>query len=302
MIFAIDLGGTLLKSALVDKSYQIVEQFPAQPSTDNLGDCLDIIDHLVQPILEIIDGIALSCPGTVDTDSGVVYYGGMLRFLHEFDAKTYFENKYGKAFAVLNDGKAAVLAELATGNLQGQQNGLAMVLGTGLGGGLVINGQLYQGSHFQAGELTFMVPAQSQPIEDGNFAGQHVSAVSMIANCAQALGLEDKTDGPAVFDYIKRRDLRVYPIFQRYCRYLAAYIVNLQAVLDVERVVIGGGISGQEILLTELETQLDQLESEGGLVFAVVRRPEIMACKHRNGANLVGAAYFLHENKRLRSS
>lgn len=295
MILAIDLGGTQIKSALLDESYQIVEQFPAQPSPDNLEDCLEIIDNLVSPVLERIDGIALSCPGTVDTDSGVIYNGGMLRFLHEFDAKAYFESKYGKAFAALNDGKAAVLAELATGNLRGQQNGLALVLGTGLGGGLVINGQLYQGSHFQAGELTFMIPPQSQPIEEGNFAGYHVSAVGMIASCAQALGLENKTDGPAVFDFIKRKDSRVYPIFQTYCRYLATYIVNLQAVLDVERVVIGGGISGQEILFTELEAQLDQLEIEGGLVFAVVRRPEIMPCKHRNGANLIGAAYFLRE-------
>lgn len=86
-----------------------------------------------QPVRAQISGIAISAPGTIDTDQSIIYYGGTLPFLHEFMVRDYFAKTYGLPATALNDGKAAVLAELATGNLQGCQNAAALVLGTGLG-------------------------------------------------------------------------------------------------------------------------------------------------------------------------
>lgn len=88
-------------------------------------------------------GIAISVPGIVDTDDGVIYHGGLLTFFHGFRIKEVLQAKYHLPVAALNDGKAAALAELATGHLKGVTNGAALVLGSGLGGGLIINGKLF---------------------------------------------------------------------------------------------------------------------------------------------------------------
>lgn len=259
-----------------------------------LATCQNLLVSMIEPHVASVSGFAVSCPGTVDTKSGIIYNGGMLRYLHEFPMKGFLEERFAKPVAVLNDGKAAVLAEVASGNLKGISHGLAMVLGTGLGGGIVIDGQLYQGAHFQAGELTFALPQDKKERLTGeDLSGLQVSAVHLITTCAKSLGLEDEKDGFAVFEAIKARDERFYPIFQAYCRAIAIQINNIQSVLDVERVVIGGGISRQDILMEEIEHQLDQLEKEDAWVFKVIKRPEIKACRYKNAANLIGAAYFL---------
>lgn len=297
MILALDFGGTQVKSALVSEEFDLVQVFEALPSPKNMESCLSLIDQIVTPHLGKISGLAFSFPGTVDDENGILYKGGLLNFLDGFAYRAFVTEQYGLPASAINDGKAAALAEYATGQLKGCQNGLAMVLGSGLGGGIILNGQIYQGSNFQAGELTFMVPPKNAELEEFEFAGNHVSAVSMIRRCSAVLELEDETDGRQVFDYINKRDSRVYPIFEQYCRYLAIYINNVQAILDLGKVVLGGGISSQPILLEELERQITKLEAEQPLFFKVVNRPAIAICQHKNGANLIGAAYQLKNGK-----
>ncbi|MGT2832948.1 ROK family protein [Streptococcus halotolerans] len=294
---AIDLGGTQFKSALISEEFQLEKSFEPRPSARHLKEFQELLQDMIQPHLATIKGIAISCPGTIDPITGTVYKGGMLQYLDGFSLKAFLEQSYEKPAAVLNDGKAAVLAELASGNLKGVTNGLAMIVGTGLGGGIIINEQLYQGSHFQAGELTFALPQDKMsPLSAADLAGGALSAVNFITTCAKALGLPDEQDGRAVFEAIKGKDERVYPGFQRYCRHFALQINNLQSILDVERVIIGGGISAQTILIDEVNRQLDQLETEEGWVFKVVKRPQVMACFYHNSANLIGAAYYLGQS------
>lgn len=292
-ILAIDLGGTQIKSGLVSDDYVVEETFPPLTSPDNLPECLSLLDVLIQPHISDISGIAISAPGTIDTGQSVIYHGGSLPFLHEFNVKDYFASTYDLTACAINDGKAAVLAELAKGNLEGVKNGAALVLGTGLGGGLIINGQLYQGTHFQAGELTFLLPPKLGKNEILDMRGVQVSAVGLIARLAEILNLDDKKDGPAVFQALSQRDSRIYPLFEDYCRYVALTILNLQTTLDLERFVIGGGISAQPLLLEEINRQFDRLKAEVTPVRIIIERPDIVACCHSNNANLIGAAYLL---------
>ncbi|WP_019790703.1 ROK family protein [Streptococcus sobrinus] len=291
-ILAIDLGGTQIKSGLVSDDFQIQATFAPLSSPDNLPDCLVLLDGLIQPVRLQISGIAISAPGTIDTDQSIIYYRGTLPFLHEFMVRDYFAKTYGLPATALNDGKAAVLAELATGNLQGCQNAAALVLGTGLGGGLVLNGQLYQGSHFQAGELTFLLPPKLAEIEIEEMRGVEVSAVGLIHRLAEVLGLADKTDGRAVFQALSQKDQSIYPLFEDYCRYVALTILNLQTTLDLETFAIGGDISAQPLLLKEINRQFDRLKAEVNPVKTIIERPNIVACRHHNHANLIGAAYL----------
>lgn len=97
----------------------------------------------------------MAVPGKVDHHDETIYGGGALQFLDQVNLPAALQ--LAVPISVENDGKAAALAELWLGNLKNVQNGAAVVLGTGVDGGLILNGQLYAGSHFQAGELSFMV-------------------------------------------------------------------------------------------------------------------------------------------------
>lgn len=292
-VLAIDFGGTQVKSALVGDDFRVLKQFPAQSSPQDLDQALALIDDLVVLADLPLSGLALSTPGTVNNQEGVIYHGGLLQYLHGFRFRQVLGDKYGVPVAGLNDGKAAALAELATGSLKGVSNGATLVLGSGLGGGFILNGQLYQGSHFQAGELTFLLPTQMEKQEPGLMRGVALSAVGLIKQVNERLGNENETDGLAAFEAINAKNPAVYPLFEAYCRTLAITIFNLQTTFDMERFVLGGGISAQPLLLEEVNRQFDQVHHEIDFIGQIIKRPEILACQHHNGANLIGAAYFL---------
>jgi len=287
-ILAIDFGGTQVKSALVSEQFAIEKSLPTQSSPQTLEQAIDVIDQIVTSVEVDLSGLAISVPGTVDTEEGVIYHGGLLRFFHGFRIKEVLEAKYHLPVMALNDGKAAALAELATGHLQGVTNGAALVLGSGLGGGFIINGKLFQGSHFQAGELTFLLPVQMEKVDPSLMRGMTLSAVGLITKVNEVLGNSDLKDGLAPFKDINAGDETVYSLFESYCR-------NLQTIFDMETFVIGGGISAQPILIKEVNRQFDKVHHEIDFIGKIIKRPEIVACHHHNGANLIGAAYFLKQ-------
>ena len=294
-ILAIDFGGTQVKSALVSEEFALEKSLPTQSSPQTLNQTLDVIDYLVTSVKVALTGIAISVPGTVDTDEGVIYHGGLLRFFHGFRIKDILEAKYHLPVTALNDGKAAALGELAMGHLQGVTNGAALVLGSGLGGGLIINGKLFQGSHFQAAELTFLLPVQMEKVNPSQMRGTTLSAVGFITRVNEVLGNADLKDGREAFKEINARNEAVYPIFEAYCRSLAITILNLQSIFDMEIFVLGGGISAQPVLIEEVNRQFDKVRHEIGFIGKIIKRPKIIACHHHNGANLIGAAYFLKQ-------
>ena len=294
-ILAIDFGGTQVKSALVSEDFVLAKSLPTQSSPKTLDQALDVIDQIVTSVEAALSGIAISVPGTVDTEEGVIYYGGLLRFFHGFRVKETLQAKYHLPVAALNDGKAAALAELATGHLKEVTNGAALVLGSGLGGGIIINGKLFQGSHFQAGELTFLLPLQMEKIDPSLMQGTTLSAVGLITKVNEILASPDLKDGLLAFKAINAKKEAVYPIFETYCRNLAITILNLQTIFDMETFVLGGGISAQPILIEEVNRQFDKVHHEIDFIGKIIKRPKIVACHHHNGANLIGAAYFLKQ-------
>ena len=187
------------------------------------------------------------------------------------------------------------MAELATGHLKGVTNGAALVLGSGLGGGIIINGKLFQGSHFQAGELTFLLPLQMEKLDPSLMQETTLSAIGLITKVNEILARLDLKDGLAAFKAINAGDKTVYSLFENYCRNLAITILNLQTIFDMETFVIGGGISAQPILIEEVNRQFDKVHHEIDFIGKIIKRPKIVACHHHNGTNLIGAAYFLKQ-------
>lgn len=288
---SIDIGGTNIKYALLDRAGNIIEKNKIVTPTTGISEFTAGIKEIIDQYRKVVRGIAFSVPGTVDVRTGAVYHGGSLAFLDKANFKQLFGEEYGLPVAVENDGKAAALAELWLGNLNGINSGAAIVLGTGVGGGIVLDGKLYYGEHLQAGEFSFILNNYATSDYMAAAVGTNLSAVKMIKTIGEKLQLENPVDGQLVFEYINQRDKRVWPIFEVYCQYIAKLILSLQAILDVDQYVIGGGISAQSIVTDTVNQQLGQMLDANPLVRNTLSHMKVLQARFGNDANLFGALY-----------
>lgn len=287
----IDIGGTHIKCAKVYGNGEMGEKHKVDTPSD-LSGLLDQIDHLFNLYeREDILSVAMSLPGKVDSREGVVYFGGSLDYLHQFNFKKHFKEKYQKKCTIINDGKAAALCELWLGNLKNTKNGMVLTLGTGVGGGIIIDGKFHQGSHFQAGEFSFLNKNVFNH-DRQNIVGFELSAVNFIENSSQLLDLSKPYDGKLVFKEInKKSNNDLIEFFENYCRSIVNLIINLQAILDVEKVLIGGGISEQPSLIEEIRTQY-KLIREQSYVYGHMFEPLLIdTCAFKNDSNILGAVF-----------
>ncbi|MCJ1995667.1 ROK family protein [Lactococcus piscium] len=289
---AIDIGGSFVKYSQVDHAGNLVGSHKVK-TPNNLADLTVIIENLITDMGSDIRGVAISCPGRIDDLTGTVYKGGALPFLHEFCFKQFVASISHVPCVVMNDGKAAALSELWLGNLKGIKNGAAILLGTGVGGGIILNGEIIQGRHFQAGELSFMPDRIGMPGQEDYF-GHSASAVGFVRQAASLLGLADLDDGLAVFDAINQQtNPEVCLLFEAFCQKIIHIILDLQAILDLDRVVIGGGISAQPIVIETISKQYHLIRNRSQIMADSLEPIEIMPCKFGNEANLLGATYRL---------
>lgn len=290
----IDIGGTNIKYAVMDDTGTIHEKNKQKTPAD-LDSFVDQLQAIIDQYLDQVAGLAISVPGKVDTQTGTVYFGGSLTYLDGFCFPQDLSLK-GKQCAVQNDGKAAALAEFWLGNLQDVQDGVALILGTGVGGGIILDGKLRLGAHFQAGEFSMM--SSSYRGEEVEMAGFTNSAVQMVKQVNHVLENPDETDGLAAFEAIEAGHPQALVIFKAYCRGIAHQILSLQGVLDVQRFVIGGGISQQPLLIEEIQTQFQELVHSHPIIeMNTPKDIEIGPARFRNDANLYGALYTLLENQ-----
>ena len=291
---SIDIGGTNVKYAELNNAGNIIEQGKIKTSHDK-EQFLKNIDQIVEKyVKKEIKGIAFCAPGKIAHTK--IHFGGALPFLDGIDFAVRYK-KYDIPVTVINDGKASVLAENWLGSLKDMQNCAAITLGTGVGGGIIVNGKLLNGAHFQAGELSFLQLNMKEPVFDG-FAGGYASAVQMIRNVNEAIENDDETDGLAAFEAINNGNEKAKKIFDEYCKRIAAIIIDIQAVVDLDAIAIGGGISAQPIVVQGINQAYDKVLADNELIRKTFTRPKIVEAKFKNEANLYGALYnlFIHVN------
>ena len=150
---AIDVGGTAIKYTLTDKNAKTIKinEIKTIRKPEKLFESLD---EIIRPHLNQIAGIALSFPGKINAEQGIVNKVATFDWICDMPLKSILEEKYKKPVWIENDGKSAALAELWKGNLHDVKNGVVMGLGTEIAGGIIINGSLYQGSSETAGEFS----------------------------------------------------------------------------------------------------------------------------------------------------
>ena len=155
-----------------------------------------------------------------------------------------------------------------------------------------MNGQLLAGEHFQAGELSFGILNVDKTGFDAT-VGSYGSAVGMIERVNQAIGNEDTTDGLAAFNAINAGKPEAVAIFKNYCKNVAYLILNVQSVVDLKRITIGGGISAQDAVIDGIREAINEIREEIPVIKMSLTPPEIVRAQFMNTANIYGALYNL---------
>lgn len=294
----IDIGGTQVKWGLIEDDGRVAQKGAVATDFDNREDEMRVLRALVEPWAGRVAGVGLSIPGAVLSVGGddVVQAGGLLRFNDGFAIGHELGDACGLPVAVVNDGKACALGEYAAGALAGCSSGVVMVLGTGIGGGIVIDGRVLQGSHGCASEFSFMCcDTEGAGGVKSRYAirGGWRSLRALVLEERERDGLgavdADQVDGRQLFEWINADEPAALRGLSRYCRVIATQIVTLQAVIDPDVFAIGGGISAQPRLIEEIRRQC--AEVSGGV--SVIPVPNVVAAQHGNDANLLGAVFEL---------
>jgi predicted NBD/HSP70 family sugar kinase len=296
---AVDVGGTAIKYALMNENAEISEKGEVPTPHESL-------DEFVETIGKIYDmfasknplALVMSAPGKIDAHTGYFYTGGALLYIHKTDMKGLLAKRVPIPFAVENDAKSAALAELWKGSMKGVTNGFVLALGTGLGGALIIDGKLYRGSTFAAGEVSCVCTDLNKPYNPANSWAVPCGVHQMIGEYAKAVGKkEEELDGRQLFAAGEKGDENAIAAIRHYCSVLACGLISLQHILDVERVAIGGGISKAPLLMKTLKEELDA-QYAPYKEYVPASMPEVVSCEFGNDANMIGALYhYVYELK-----
>lgn len=290
-ILAIDIGGTFIKHAVMigGRSFKITERNKIPTPKTNHEELLNAINDLFKAH-EDIEGIAVSMPGLIDTFKGVCISSGALNFSNGHCIAEELQNMCGVPVTVENDANCAALAEIKSGSLTDVKNAFVLVFGTAVGGAFIYNRELYRGTHFCAGEVSFQMKNLHGAITEENIYGTDLGALAFQKNCAEILGMPlEELTGEMVFDLIADNDDDMLDALYKYAHGVAAMIFNLQMLFDPEKFALGGGISQQQSFIDAVHDKIDELST--GSEFDFLPRPQVVACKYHNDANLFGALY-----------
>ena len=160
----IDIGGTSIKHALMTESGDILEKGSMKTEGDNINLFIESIGKVVDSYKEKneVFGLACSSPGAVDVKTGFIGGGSAIPCIHGPNIRELLEKRCGLEVSIENDANCAGLAEGWLGSAKGVENYACIVIGTGIGGCIVINGRILRGKHLHGGEFGYMFTRDSE--------------------------------------------------------------------------------------------------------------------------------------------
>ena len=289
-ILTVDVGGTFIKHAVMSggRSFKLAAQGKVPTPQNNHEEFLNALADIFNANNDV-EGIAVSMPGLIDTFKGVCISSGALNYSNGHCLAEELQNICGVPVTVENDANCAALAEIKSGSLTDVKNAFVLVFGTSIGGAFICNREIYRGAHFCAGEVAPTFQSIGEVADMNNTYHYALSAVEFQKKCAEILGMapEDVT-GEMIFDLIEENDDDMLDALYRYAHGVAIKIFNLQMLFDPEKFALGGGISARQSFIDAVQDKLDEICA---VSFDYLPRPQIVACKYRNDANLFGALY-----------
>jgi len=282
---AFDIGGTYVKYGLVGENGEIFENSKVK-TPKNLDELLAIIEEIAVAASEV-KGVAISAPGAV-SDDGVIYGSSALHYLHGPNIKNMVIERTSLPVYMENDANCAGYAEVWQGAAKCKQDVLVMVIGTGIGGAVFKNGVIHKGANLHGGEFGYMLINSDFEGSDDVWS-RVASTAALVRSVAKVKQIEgDSLTGEMIFEMAESGDPVCQQAVDRFYHLLAVGIYNLQYIYDPEIIVIGGGISAREDLITNINEKLDNILSKVDLAKL---KPNIVACDFRQNANLLGSVY-----------
>lgn len=308
----IDLGGTNIAVGIVDDEHKIVvkkttptlAKRPAEEIvTDMARVCLEACAELKIDIKDIAN-IGIASPGIANPVNGCVEYANNLPFLR-FPIVKLLADGLGidrSVIKIANDANAAAWGEAVAGAAKGSANSIMVTLGTGVGGGIIINNKILVGFNSAAGEIGHIVIEQ-----DGAPCGcgrrgcweAYSSATALIRMTKEAVEECKKTgrytsmlkaeriSGRTACDAMRAGDEVGTEVYNKYVKYLATGITNLVNIFQPEVISLGGGVSNEGQSLIDAITPLVRAEQYGGDVVALT---QLRIATLGNDAGIIGAA------------
>jgi glucokinase len=281
---AIDIGGTTIKIATWKDN-----QLQDKHAIDTPKDLNGFYKALTEEVNKIkkdtkIEGVAISSPSAVNKKTGIIGGSSAIPYIHNFKIVDKLEKRFGLPVSIENDANSAALGELAEGSGKGCDSMAFFVIGTGIGGALIINQKVWHGAHLFSGEFGYMIMG-------AHTLSELASPVAMANRYNERTGKH--LDGKTIFELADKDDSVVSDERQTLIHALAVAIYNIQHSFDPEKIVLGGGISNNPELIPLLNKEIDRLRDGLDLV---TLKPDIVLCKLKSDANLRGAVADFEQN------
>lgn len=306
----IDLGGTNIVSGVVDENCKLIAS--VSTPTNLPRSAKEIVADMARVSMEAIDkanltidnitSIGIGVPGTANKETGMIEYANNLNFYDEplipmmkqyFDKPIYFDN----------DANVAAYAEFLVGCGKGANSLVAVTLGTGIGGGIILDKKIYLGSNYAGGELGhFTIKFDGKECNCGRKGcfEMYGSATALTAMVKEAMlnhkeskmweiceGDINKAEGKTLFDGVKLSDETAMQVLETYIYYLSIGITDIINIFQPEILCIGGGISKAGDMFLK---PLRELVSQQVYTRNSAHQTQIVIAKLENDAGIIGAA------------
>lgn len=313
MYIGIDLGGTNIAVGLVNEKLEIIKKAstPTLKERDYkeiVCDMANLVKKVTQDAglsLDDIKAVGIGCPGTVDNSRGVVLYSNNI-VMQNVPLAEEFKKHIDVPVALENDASAAAYGEFVVMDKE-VETFLFVTLGTGVGGGIIINGKIYSGFNFSAGEIghtTIVVDGKQCTCGKKGCWEQYASVTALVSQTKKMMKehpeslmhdwVKDKgrVSGRTAFECARRGDNAAVEVKNQYIRYVAEGISNMVNIFQPEMLVIGGGISkeGNE-LLTPIKKYVYEYDYNKEMP-----KTQIKIAKLFNDAGIIGAAMVAKNN------
>ncbi len=307
----IDLGGTNIVAGVVDENYQILNKASMKtncprPSEEIAADMAECALQAIQNAgltPEQVEWIGIGTPGIANSATGIIEYSNNLGFVNVPMVK-WISEKTGRPAFIENDANAAAYGEYVAGAAKGAVNAVCITLGTGVGGGIVVDGKIYAGSNFAGAEIGHTVLQMDGPPctcgRKGCFE-VYSSATGLVRMTKEAMAEhpesimhkmaeeKGKVTARTAFDAMRAGDATAKSVVDFYIKALAAGITNTINIFQPDVLCIGGGVcnEGDALLLPVKALVAKEVYTRNS-----EKNTEIVIAKLGNDAGIIGAAFL----------
>lgn len=285
-----DIGGSAIKWSVINLNGEFLEdgKISVQKTIDKF------FESIAEKANELKDkyqlkGVAISAPGAVDSVVGTI--GGMsaLPYIHGPNFKVILSEKTNLPIEIENDANCAALGECWRGAAMNANDSAFVVCGTGIGGALIKDKKIHTGIHKHGGEFGYCfvdIDVVNQKYLSWSRAGSTFAVAKAIAD-RKGINI-DEFNGVKAFELYDNGDEIAAEEVNKFFRYMAIGIYNIQYTYDPEVIILGGAICEREGFLEEVNKKLDEVMNNND---DATIRPLVKICEYGNNANKLGALY-----------